>query len=133
MAAKRKKDSKPTVDPELERQLASASAEAPVEAVFTLRTPVGELYRSADQTRAAVNKIVSEAASAAKALPDRVKVFPNVQSFAVSAAPSLVRSLLEHQDIGAAMANTQPEDILIRPVRARNSKKKQGPARRPRK
>jgi hypothetical protein len=122
--AGKKSSAKPTVDPELTRQLAAASAEAPVQAVFTLRTPTGERYRSADSTREAVGKIVDEASAAAKAQPHRVNIFPNAQSFAISGPPALVRSLLEHGDIAAAMANVQREDLLIRPVKSKRVPKK---------
>lgn len=115
---------KATIDPKLKRQLASAPAKSSVAAVFTVKTPAGESYRSATSARDAMSKMVEEASAGANAQPDRVVLFPNVQSFAVSGPPALVRKLVEHADVASAMANVQDEDLLIRPVKSRPKGKK---------
>lgn len=124
MARKVGSKAKATIDPKLVRQLARAPAESSVQAVFTLKTPAGESYRSATSAREAMGKIVEEASAGANVHPDRVTLFPNVQSFAVSGPPALVRRLAAHADIAAAMANAQDEDLLIRPVKSRQKTKR---------
>jgi hypothetical protein len=120
----RSKEKAATIDPTLVRQLANAPAESNVQAVFTLKTPAGEPYRSATSARDTMGKIVKEASAGANAQPHRVTMFPNVQSFAVSGPPALVRRLAEHGDIASAMANVQGEDMLIRPVKSSRVAKK---------
>ena len=113
-----------SVDPKLVRQMAEAPAGSSVQAVFTLKTPAGESYRSAASTRDAVKKLIEEASATTSAQPERVTVFANVQSFAVSAPSALVRSLAHHSDIASATANVQDEDLLIRPLKGKAKTKK---------
>ena len=124
MAGKGRSTPKATIDPKLVRQLEAAPDESSVEAVFTLKTPAGESYLSATSAREAMGKIVDEASAGAKVQPKRVKMFPNVQSFAVSGPPALVRRLVEHADIASAMANVQDEDLRIRPVKSQQKARK---------
>ena len=114
---------KKTIDPELERQLAAAPTQTPVQAVFTLRAGASKAA-GADATRKAVDKVVAKASSAAKSAPHRVSVFPNIDSFAVSGTADLVRCLIDDPDVASAMANVQSEDVLIRPVKSKRVKKK---------
>jgi hypothetical protein len=113
----RKAVPKATIDPKLLRQLDEAPADAVVGAVFTLKTPEGERYLEAASAKDVMSKIVEDAAADAQAQPQRLTLFPNVQSFAVSGPPALVRKLVEHADVASAMANVQDEDLLIRPVK----------------
>lgn len=124
MAGKGRSAPKATIDPKLVRQLAQASDKSSVGAVFTLKTPPGEPYLSATSARDAMGKIVEEASAEANVRPHRVTLFPNVQSFAVSGPPALVRRLVEHADIASAMANARDEDLLIRPVDSRQKARK---------
>ena len=121
--------SRAKVDPTLKRQLANTAAATPVGAVFTLKSPAGEPYLSSSSARDAIDKIVKEASEEAKVEPVRVTVFANVQSFAVYAAPALVRKLAERSEVASAIANKQDEDMLIRPV-ARGSAAKPGKKKR---
>jgi hypothetical protein len=104
------------VDPELVRQLESAPPEKPVQAVFTLKTPAGQPFRDAQDTREAVSRIIEGASSSAKQQPERVNVLANAQSFTISAPPAFVRAVLGDKEIAAALANAQREDMMIRPV-----------------
>ena len=113
----RKAVPKATIDPKLLRQLDEAPADAVVGAVFTLKTPEGERYLEAASAKDVMSKIVEDASADAHAQPERLTLFPNVQSFAVSGPPALVRKLVEHADVASAMANAQDEDLLIRPVK----------------
>jgi hypothetical protein len=105
-----------SVDPELRRQLKAARTGS-VQAAFTLRTPPKQPYRDAKDTRATVDKIVAEAGRSVKQSPERLTVFPNAQSFALSGPAALVRKVAEHSEIASATANVQREDLLIRPVK----------------
>ena len=117
MGRKKQTSGGKTVDPELERQLDAADDDTPVQAVFTLKTPAGEPYRSAASTKECVSKMIDAAATTAKGAPERLNVFPNLQSFTVAGKPSLVRSLMSNDQVASAMANQQPEDLQIRPAR----------------
>lgn len=113
----------------LTRQLETTPADSSVGAVFTLRTSGTEAYMSAASTREAVEKIVAEASEGAQAQPERVTVFPNVQSFAVYGPPALMRKLAEHTGVAAATANKPDEEVLIRPVKRGASRKTPGKKR----
>ena len=92
-------------DPELLKQLrASARAEKPVEAVFTLRLPkgLGSGPRRVDQL---ARKILDRVAGSAGAGAFEVNVFANLGAFAISAPPQFVRALLKEPEISSAVAN----------------------------
>src|SRR5712671_4116724 len=91
------------IDPELQRQLDAAGDNDSVEAVFTLRSPQDKPYLDAKETHDAVARILADAGSKAKDL----KVFGNIQSFAMAGPPNLVRKLIDHKQIAAAAANRQ--------------------------
>lgn len=116
MPTKRQPSREPTIDPELERQL-DASAGAPVAATFTLRTPAGERHLDAEQTQRTVQRLIAAASKDSSVEPVHLRVFPNIQSFALSGPARLVRWLLRRREIASAMANEQAEDMLIRPVK----------------
>lgn len=122
MASKQTKPS--AIDPELERQLQSVGADDEVGVTFTLRTPDGSPYLTAEQTEQTVQRLMQAAAGKSAAGAARVKVFPNIQSFAVFATAALVRRLLARAEIASATANEQPEDLLIRPVKPRGQRGK---------
>jgi hypothetical protein len=112
------------IDAKLKKRLTDASAQGSVEAVFTLKTPEGQPYLSGAAAREAVDRIVAAAAADTKVRPTRLTVFPNVQSFALSGPPALVRRVAQHDDVASATANHQDEDMLIRPVESRPRSKK---------
>lgn len=115
---------KSTIDPQLTKELNDTPAAASVQAVFTLKTPAGEPYRSAASAKEIMGRIVDEASTNTHTQPSRVTLFPNVQSFAIAGPPALVRKVAEHAEIAAAMANRQSEDLLIRPVKSSRRTKK---------
>jgi hypothetical protein len=106
----------PPVDPELERQLASADKEHPVEAVFTLRPPDDTPLLEAGAVKEAVDRIVKSAQAASGQEVSDLHVLPMAQAFALAAPAGVVRAILESEEIASAMANAQPEDLAIKPV-----------------
>jgi len=115
--ARKNKPEHPTIDPELERQIHDAGTDRSVGATFTLRTPAGEPVPTARETEAAVARLLAQVQEEANELIERVRVFPNLQSFMVKAPPGVLRGLLARAEIASAMANEQREDLRIRPVR----------------
>ncbi len=110
------------VDPELRRQLAETQASSPVEATFTLRTPAGTAYRGEDSTSETVERIVGAAAAATESTDYRLKVFTRIQSFLLVGPPALIRAVMEADEVATATANRQADDLLIRPVPAKNAR-----------
>jgi hypothetical protein len=131
MGKKGSKETQPTVDPELTRQLDEADDDVEVQAVFTLTNPEGEKYRSNELTEQTVKKIFEAAKSVSETTTSHVKVFPNIQSFAVSAPASIVRSMLSHQEIASATANEQKEDLMIRPVPSKSKSSSESTKKKP--
>jgi len=121
---------KSKVDPTLTRQLEDAPAESSVGAVFTLKTKGDEPFLSSSEARETIEKIVKDATESAQVKPDRLTVFPNVQSFTLYGPPALVRKVVEHSDVAAAIANKQDQDMMIRPVKRERIKTTQKKPRR---
>ncbi|MDA1194974.1 MAG: hypothetical protein O2894_07285 [Planctomycetota bacterium] len=123
-------DAKPTprpkIDPALRLLLDESEARAsepresgqeePVQATFTLCTPPGQRFLSAEDTARVVERLIDDAATKSDARPAHLKVFGNLQSFAIAAPPALLRQLIACEEIASAMANKQTEDLFIRPV-----------------
>jgi hypothetical protein len=110
-------DYESTIDPQLLRQVAQASiSRQSVGATFTLRSRTLNASLSPAQTNAIVRKILDRITRQTHCKPKNVSVFPNIQSFAVDAAPIFVEKLLRQPEIVSAVANEQTEDLLIRPV-----------------
>lgn len=100
-------------DPELVRQLESAPAGECVVAVCQLAVAAG----TGEQTAKAVRALVERVSGKVGVKPDRVKVFENLSSFALSASPAFLKELLRQKEVAGATASEQPEDALIRPVK----------------
>ncbi|MBI3860584.1 MAG: hypothetical protein HY290_01670 [Planctomycetia bacterium] len=96
-----------------------ASANNPVKAKFTLRSPAGRAPRSPETIRKVVRRIVEKAESESGAKSQDVKIYPNIDSFSVSGSPELVESLEKHEEVACRLPEVSSEDMLIRPVRKR--------------
>ena len=129
MAKRTRARAKKIIDPELKQALEQAPADSTVQATFTLTTPAGEKYRDAASTQAAVKAVIDKASATAAASPGHVSVFPNVQSFALSGSPALVREVIKHQEIASAMSNVQKGDLFIRPYEKSKPKGGSPPSR----
>jgi hypothetical protein len=114
--------SSPRTDPELLRQLEAASSnDQPVEAVIFLRPDnPSEIAPSPERTREITRKVLDRVESRTGSRERRYNVFGNMGSFVVSALPSFLKELLRQPEIVAAMANQQPGDAMIRPVKRRS-------------
>jgi hypothetical protein len=109
MARPARKRKKPTVDPELLRQLEAAEATAqPVEAVFTLSPEKGVLP-SPDRVDELAHELVERAKRASGGEVEDMNVFRNMASFVTKADPGVVRHLLEEPGIAGGVANRRPE------------------------
>ena len=106
----------PHIDPELMRQLTHARPGELVEGVFMLRTPSSQACPDASETQDQVQRLLSSARRRSGARDDRLTIFENLQSFALRAPRELVQAVLESPDIASAMANQQPESLLIEPT-----------------
>jgi hypothetical protein len=104
------------VDPELKRQLESASTGQPVRVSFTLTTPAGKGWRDASDTHATVNRLVEGASRASRSAPERLNVLGNTQSFTITAQPDLLRELVQSDQIAKAIPARSSEEMVIRPV-----------------
>jgi hypothetical protein len=131
--AKRTRPQKKVIDPELKQALEQAPADSTVQATFTLTTPAGEPYRDRASTQAAVKDLIDKASTAAAAPPNRVSVFPNVQSFAVAGSPAFVREIIKHEDVASAMSNVQKKEIFIRPDETPKPQRRTAPAKKKKK
>jgi hypothetical protein len=105
------------VDPELERQLATAGDDDAVEATFSLRPPSDEnpLIDPAD-VHSTVDRIIKAAQDKAGQKVCDLNVLPRIQQFVLTAPPKVVREVLKCGEIASALANRQPEDLAIEPV-----------------
>ena len=119
----------PHIDPELMRQLTHARPGELVEGVFMLRNLSSQPCPDASETRDQVQRLLSSARRRCGARDDRLTIFENLQSFALRAPRELVQAVLESPDIASAMANQQPESLLIEPIcPAPPARRSRGPA-----
>lgn len=112
------------IDPELTRQLDTASTGSSVGAVFTLRSPGKQTCLDVASVHEAIREILAAARATSGHQEKDLVVMPNIQSFVVDAPAPFVKSLLGNPAIASAMANVQAEDIAIRPP-TRNSSPKE--------
>lgn len=122
------KSPKMAIDPELTRQLSSASTGSSVGAVFTLRSPNEQSCMDVTSVHETIKGILANARETFGHKENDFVVMPNIQSFAVDAPAPFVKSLLGNPAIASAMANAQSEDVVIRPpAKTGSSKKKRKP------
>jgi hypothetical protein len=97
------------IDPELLRQLESASA-GNVQAVFVLKPSDPEkTILDPEETEAVVKRVLKRVARQTGTKPDDSHVFRNLQSFVLDAPATFVRRLIEQKEIAAATANRRDE------------------------
>jgi hypothetical protein len=103
-------------DPELLRQLEATSAsDELVQAVFTLNLPKRKLP-SPEQVRELSKNILDRAEKTTGIKAEKYNVFGYLGAFVVSAPSILIREMLSDSEIATAVANQQPESILIKQV-----------------
>lgn len=104
------------IDPELKRQLESSSG--PVEAVFTLRLPLGAA--PADEVERSTRELLRRVQDRTHARTNAVNIFKNLGSFAISADAEVVRGLMQESEIASAAANRHPSALQIPPTDVRS-------------
>lgn len=104
------------VDPELERQISSASAEAKtVQAVLMLRQSPPQIAANAQGATALVEKVLKRVKEKAGTAAKQVNIFQNLGMFIVEAEPSFLRELVAQPEIASAVANNQPGEAMTPP------------------
>lgn len=109
----------PTLDPELVRQLSTSAADDPVEVVVRLRTDPGTTTPAPDETERLARQVVARTQELSGEQENAVNVFKYLGSFAISARPAFIRTLLDQPEVASALANNQPGSGMIRPVEQR--------------
>ena len=105
------------VDPELERQINAASAEArTVEAVLMLRQSPAQIAANAQGTTEMVRSILKRVKEKAGTGAKQINIFRNLGMFIVDAEPIFLRELVAQPEIASAMANQQPGEAMTPPV-----------------
>jgi hypothetical protein len=106
------------VDPILLQQLnTGAASAAPLEAVIMLRPDdPSELAappnRAVEMTHQVLERVEKQTGTGA----DRVNIFRNFGSFAISAHPDFLRELLRQPEVASAMANKRSTQAYIQPI-----------------
>ena len=105
------------VDPELLKQIDTVAADDdPVEAVFMLRPddPM-QIAASPERTEELTREILQRVEAKIGSGANRVNVFRNLGTFAISAKPAFLRELLAEPEVASAMANRQQGEAYIQP------------------
>lgn len=117
-------------DPELIQQLENARAnDSFVEAVVRFRPDdPKQVVPTPERTEELTKKLLARVKKQVGKSAARYNIFKNLGSFAVSAEPGFLRELMSQPEVAAVVANRQPQDALIAPVKkspvqaARNQK-----------
>jgi len=78
---------------------------SPTQLVFTLRSDEPDKPLAPAQTEARVKAVVDAASAKVSRAPNRVVVFPNLQSFSIDANALLIQNLLDAEHIETATLN----------------------------
>ncbi len=105
------------IDPILREQLTrAATTSEEIAAVFQIRgAKPGEGFARPEDARKLVERILSEAEEATGLHHGALNVFTNLSSFVVTGPAPLLQKLTEQKEVTAAIANRQPQSMLIRP------------------
>ncbi len=104
------------LDPELARQLSASTSDGSVEAVVRLKPEPGAPATPPEETERLARELVSRTQKASGEHEDAVNVFKYLGSFAISAKPSFLKTLIAQPEVDAALANRQPGSGMIPPV-----------------
>ena len=104
------------VDKELTRQLEAAASNAEVGASFSLDPGPSRVVIPPDETEETVKKLLKKVEQEVGVAPTHSRVHKYLGSFSVTAAPSFIRKLCEHDEVTTATASRRPEKMLIEPV-----------------
>ena len=109
----------PTLDPELIRQLSTSASGDSVEAVVRLRTEPGVTTPSPDETERLARQVVARTQELSGDQENALNVFKYLGSFAISAKPAFIKTLLDQPEVASALANNQPTSGMIPAVEQR--------------
>jgi hypothetical protein len=107
------------VDPELVRQLTASEGDTPVEAVVRLRAEAGVPAPPPEETERLTRELVTRTQQVSGEQEDAVNVFKYLGTFAISATPSFIKTLIAQPEVAAALANHHPDSGMIPPVEKR--------------
>jgi hypothetical protein len=108
-----------TIHPELLEQLEAAGSQ-PVQAVFRLQSPENPDEKLApDETSTLAEAVLDRAAAHFGRSVARANVLSNVGVLVVEADPTLLRWLLEQDEIASASPNKTAESPFIPPIKKR--------------
>jgi hypothetical protein len=93
------------VDPRLLKKIKEEKAGRPVQAVITLRSGPDGRPLTPEATEESVQAVIKRAQSRTARDVTRVKVFKNLQSFAVEAEPEFVQCLIDDESVDSASLN----------------------------
>jgi hypothetical protein len=97
------------IDPVLRKLLSEAEgSNAPVEAVFHLRSPDESKLSSSENIEEIVRKLLARVAERVGIKETRCNIFRFLGSFAIAAEPRFITELLKQPEVSAAVANRQP-------------------------
>jgi hypothetical protein len=96
-------------DPTLKRLLQDADDEQEIGVSLALKADAG--------SNAAVQKALKRAEDVAGSAPSAVNLLKNIPYLIVKAKPSFIDALLHESVVESGIANDQPEDVVIRPVK----------------
>ena len=109
----------PTLDPELVRQLSTSAGDDQVEAVVRLRTDPGVAAPPPEETERLARQVVARTQKLSGEQENAFNVFKYLGSFAISAKPAFIKTLLDQPEVASALANNQPGSGMIPPVEKR--------------
>ena len=104
------------VDKELIRQLDAAGGDASVSAAFSFEPRTTRSVIPPQDVDERVHRLLEKVEREIGIAPSRYRIYKNIGSFSVTAAPSFIRKLSEQADVATATASRQPEEMLIKPV-----------------
>lgn len=108
----KRKSTRAHVDPELIKQLgAAASRAAPIEAVVMLRA--SKPAKKGADTTARAKALLGRVATATGLEPHDVHVFPNLDSFVVSADAPFIEGIFDQAEVTSVAANRRPDDDML--------------------
>ena len=108
------------VDPVLTKQLDSAAGEErPVEAVVMLRQASQKVAADPEDTEKTTYKILHRVESLVGKGAKDVNIFRNLGSFVVAAEPDFLRELVMQPEVASVVANQQPYEAAMPPVKKR--------------
>lgn len=95
-------------DPKLQQMLEHpVSDDETIEVAVTLQAAERKDGLSPEDADSITRRLVDDVSLHCGEKPEALNIFRNIGAFVVAAKPGLIRALLDHEDVGRAMANRQ--------------------------